>query len=435
MEHLSGWGNYPRVEALVLTPQIATDFLDAYLDKSTEECIARGLGRSYGDSSLAAKVIATAGLDNFHRFDEDTGTLTCAAGVSLAEILKVFVPKGWFLPVTPGTKFVTVGGAIASDVHGKNHHLVGSFSDHVTSLKLATVNDGIVICSREERQELFRATCGGMGLTGIVLEATFKLTAIKSVYIDETTIKAENLKELLALFEEYQDATYSVAWIDCLATGDELGRSLLMLGEHSEQGGLQEGKSAKLSIPVNMPSVLLNRYSIQAFNSLYYGRVKNKVSTRLVHYEPYFYPLDGIHHWNRLYGKQGFVQYQFVLPKAAGLSGMSDVLGRIAESKRGSFLAVLKAFGRGNDNYLSFPIEGYTLALDFKMDSGLFELLGELDQVVLGYGGRIYLAKDSRMSESVLKQSYSNWESFSRVRKQCGADRVFHSLQSRRLGL
>jgi FAD/FMN-containing dehydrogenase len=405
--------------------------------------VARGLGRSYGDSALANSLISTQSLDHFLAFDEVTGILNCAAGVSFAEILNLLVPKGWFLPVTPGTQFVTVGGAIASDVHGKNHHLEGSFSAHLISLKLCIASGEILECSVTQHRELFLATCGGMGLTGIILETRFQLLAIETAYIQETTWKTSNLAETLALFDEFQQTTYSVAWIDCLSTGKHLGRSLLMLGEHTKEAELPDdslanleiAKSSKLSIPVDMPNALLNSYSVKAFNALYYNKVRQKQTQRQVHYAPFFYPLDSIQNWNRLYGKQGFTQYQFVLPKTAGLEGMTEILKKIAASKRGSFLAVLKAFGKGNENYLSFPMEGYTLALDFKIDSSLFAFLDELDRIVLDYGGRLYLTKDARMSEATFKQSYPLWEQFQSVRHQYGAEKLFNSLQSQRLGL
>lgn len=432
---LTGWGKYPAIDSEIIYPLSVNDVLNILSKKQQSTLIARGLGRSYGDSSLAHHVVNTAYLNHFIQFDETSGLLKCYAGVSLAEILNVFVPKGWFLPVTPGTKYVTVGGAVASDVHGKNHHIEGSFTDHVTSLKIATASGDIIECSTELHPELFHATCGGMGLTGVLLEVTFKLKPIQSSCIKETTIKASNLEEALELFEEYRYRTYSVAWIDCLSTGKSLGRSLLMLGEHATEGELTHGKSGRLSIPVDMPNFLLNRYSIQAFNALYYHHVTRQFSKRDVHYEPFFYPLDGIQQWNRMYGKSGFTQYQFVIPKEAGLTGMKSILKRIAQSKRGSFLAVLKVFGRENENYLSFPMEGYTLALDFKLESGLFGLLDELDKIVLDYGGRLYMSKDSRMSEDMFKKSYSKWNEFMEIRKRYGADQVFHSLQSQRLGL
>lgn len=432
---LTGWGKYPSIDAELASPATSEGLLRQAVEQPQPAQIARGLGRSYGDSALAPHIISTVNLDQQLAFDEASGLLTCAAGASLEGILRDFVPKGWFLPVTPGTKFVTVGGAVASDVHGKNHHLEGSFANHLTSLKVATVSEGIVECSRNQRPELFHATCGGMGLTGVVMEATFQLKRIRSASIDQTLIKANNLGQALALFEEHHTSTYSLAWVDCLATGKSFGRSLLMLGEHAEEGDLIPGKPSRLAVPVDMPSALLNRPAMQLFNTLYYYRALMGSRNSQVHYEPFFYPLDGIHHWNRMYGKKGFTQYQFVLPKAAGLAGINALLGRIAASKHAPFLAVLKVFGKGNGNYLSFPMEGYTLALDFKLKRGLFQLLDELDEAVIAYGGRIYLAKDARMSEATLKQGYPDWQRFMEVRRHYGADKVFNSLQSQRLGL
>jgi FAD/FMN-containing dehydrogenase len=432
---LTGWGKYPVTESEVLNPLSADDVLRHISDDAGLPTIARGLGRSYGDSSLAPRVIRTTSLDHFLAFDAEMGSITCAAGVSLADILTVFVPKGWFLPVTPGTKHVTVGGAIASDVHGKNHHLHGTFCEHVLSLKIATVSSGIVECSRDREPELFHATCGGMGLTGVILEATFNLIPITSAFIDEKTIKAESIVEAIELFECHRKTTYSVAWIDCLSTGKSLGRSLLMLGEHSSRFDLTTGKPPRMAVPIDMPGFLLNRFSIQAFNAIYYNRSRSKQSERSCHYESFFYPLDIIEDWNRMYGRNGFTQYQVVLPLNSGLEGITALLQRISESKRASFLAVLKTFGPENDNYLSFPFEGYTLALDFKLDSELFEFLNNLDDIVLHYGGRLYMTKDSRMSETMFKQSYPRWQDFMKVRTTYGASNVFSSLQSDRLGL
>lgn len=431
---LTGWGKYPRTDAQVIRPVSARDIAEIRADDATP-VIARGMGRSYGDSSLSARVIDTRSLDYFVSFDDSSGILTCAAGVTLADILQVFVPKGWFLPVTPGTRFITVGGAIASDVHGKNHHIEGSFCDHILSFTLATAGRGVVHCSRESQPELFTATCGGMGLTGIILEATFKMRPISSAYIEQTTLKAANLGEALALFDAHASATYSVAWIDCLASGSRLGRALLSLGQHARHGELRPGTAPGPGIPFDMPAAMLNRYSVAAFNALYYSRVRKAGNKALVHYQPFFYPLDGISHWNRLYGRRGFLQYQFVLPRSAGPEPLAAILKRIADSGKGSFLAVLKTFGRGNDNLLSFPIEGYTLALDFKMDNSVLPLLNELDAMVSSYSGRIYLAKDARMSESTFKKGYPAWEKFRKIRQEWGADNLFHSLQSRRLGL
>ena len=438
---MTAWGKYPTIDAACHRPNTPTAVAQLLQSQTAFSGIARGLGRSYGDSSLATSMIDMGSLDHLLAFDDTTGLLHCSAGASLADILTVYVPRGWFLPVTPGTKFVTIGGAIAADVHGKNHHLQGTFSEHIVSLRLMLASGDVIECSREQHLQLFRATCGGMGLTGVVLDATLRLIPISSAQINQSTIKATNLAEAIDLFEEHHQTTYSVAWIDCLSTGAQLGRSLLMLGEHSEgdehgkQDQLEPGRPASFSVPVDLPGALLNRFSIKAFNTLYYHRVRRRYSEQTLHYEPFFYPLDSIRDWNRMYGKGGFTQYQFALPREAGLAGMSAVLKRIAESRRGSFLAVLKAFGPANDNYLSFPLAGYTLALDFKLDSGLFTLLDELDHMVLDYGGRIYLAKDCRMSEATFKRSYPLWETFQEVRQRYGAVPHFQSLQAQRLGL
>jgi len=428
MTKLTSWGKYPVIDANITSPSKKS------LADLSVEGIARGLGRSYGDSALSEQVIESKKLDVFISFDKSEGILHCEAGVSLGEILKVFVPKGWFLAVTPGTKFVTVGGAIASDVHGKNHHVDGCFSDHVISFSLLQKNE-IITCSREENAELFHATCGGMGLTGFITEATFKLRPIKSAYINQKTIKAKNLAAALKLFDKYQDYTYSVAWIDCLSTGEDLGRSLIMLGEHANTGGLVSHQDGKLNMPCNMPSFVLNKYTIQAFNTVYYNKQRKEEVNNTVHYEPFFYPLDGINNWNRMYGKNGFTQYQFVIPKEAGKEGLTEILSAIADSKQGSFLAVLKVFGHGNENLLSFPIKGYTLALDFKLNDKLFDLLDRLDIIVRKYAGRLYLSKDVRMSEEMFKVSYPQWQEFQKLREQYGVDKLYHSLQSARIGL
>lgn len=432
---LCGWGRYPRIEAEMTLPATRPEASAAVTASGSHTVIPRGLGRSYGDSSLAPRVIGTSRLNLMLDFDAASGHLRCSAGASLADVLEVFVPRGWFLPVTPGTRFVSVGGAIASDVHGKNHHLEGCFSQHVVELDLMLADGRVVTCSRSRHPDLFHATCGGMGLTGLILEATIRLRPIRSAYINQTTLKAENLQQVLEFFEMHRRSTYSVAWIDCQATGASLGRSLLMLGEHADDGDLTVNRRPSLSVPCDMPSPLMNRYSIGAFNFLYYHRTRARQTASRVHYEPFFYPLDGLRNWNRLYGRRGFVQYQFVIPTAAGPQGVGGILKKISESRSGSFLSVLKVFGRENENPLSFPLEGYTLALDFRIGAGLFDLLNELDAMVIDHGGRLYLTKDSRMSESVFKSGYPRWKEFQDVREKYGLRAKFSSCQSQRLGL
>jgi decaprenylphospho-beta-D-ribofuranose 2-oxidase len=428
-----GWGRYPVIDTHMLLPQTQSDCADFL--KRNKIMLPRGMGRSYGDSANNSTVLQSDYLDHFIEFNELTGVLTCEAGISIREMLELIVPKGWFIPVTPGTSFVTIGGAIASDVHGKNHHLSGTFSEHLLSLELMLGSGEIFKVAKDSYPDLFRATCGGMGLTGIILSASIQLKPIKSSQIHQTSIKANCLEAVCEQFEANHASTYSVAWIDCLASGGRLGRSLLMLGEHVQDGTLELRKTSHLNMPIDMPSSMLNHYSIKAFNSLYYHKTFLKTKTELLSFEPYFYPLDAIGNWNRLYGKAGFVQYQFVLPKTVGVKGIKKILEVIVSSGKGSFLAVLKAFGNANKNFLSFPIKGYTLALDFKMSKETGQLIKLLDSMVVEMGGRIYLTKDALMTESSFKKTYPQWEQFEEVRAKYGAIGKFRSSQSKRLGL
>ena len=429
---ISGWGGYPKQEAQVLAP-LSLSSCQSQLGRN--ECLlARGMGRSYGDCANATTVLQTSYLNHFIAFDSGTGLLTVEAGVMLRDILKLTVKRGWFLPVTPGTSFVTIGGAVASDVHGKNHHVAGTFGQHVMSITLLLGTGEIVSTSPTERPDLFHATCGGMGLTGVILTATIQLIPIQSAYMDQKIIKTGSLEAACAAFEEHWDSTYSVAWIDCLVTGKQLGRSVLMVGEHAKDGGLDLTIKDPITLPVYTPAAVLNRVTMRAFNQIYYFKASH-LKTRVVPILPFFYPLDAIGDWNKLYGRAGFVQYQFVLPKERGVANMRKVLAKIAQSGSGSFLAVLKQFGVANQNMLSFPIEGYTLALDFKVSATNLTLLQKLDEMVVGMGGRVYLAKDALMQEVVFKKTYPKWQAFEAVREKYGAIGKFASAQSMRLGL
>lgn len=430
---ISAWGNYPKVRSQII--DFTSTGLDVLPNSMSEESIPYGNGRSYGDSALSNTVVKMHKHNHMLSFNEANGVLHCQSGVLLSEILEVFTPRGWFLNVSPGTKFVSVGGAIASDIHGKNHHIAGSFSDYVEELNLLLPDGSEHKCSKQENIELFRATCGGMGLTGIITDAKIKLKKINSVEIEQTTIKTKNLKDTFEAFEKYKDATYSVAWIDCLAKGDNIGRCLLMVGEHSNNGNLNYTPKKKITIPFNLPSFTLNKLTVSIFNMLYYGKVLKKVSTQQVSIEQFFYPLDAINHWNRIYGKNGFTQYQFVLPIEYSYEGLKEILKKVADSGKASFLSVLKLFGNSNDNYLSFPKEGYTLTMDFKIEPDLFELLDELDKIVVKYEGRIYLTKDVRVPKSVFEKGYPNIEQFKAIRKLYEMDKKYNSLQSIRLSL
>ena len=427
------WGMYPKIKNIVFKFD-KNDTLRKII-KEHDKLIPCGNGRSYGDSALNSNIIDVKSKDCFIDFNEEIGLLHVQAGVLLSEILETFVPRGWFLKVTPGTKFITVGGAIASDVHGKNHHIEGCFSNCIKDFKIMLADGEVITCSKEATPNLFKATCGGQGLTGIILDAKIYLKKINSQYIDQTTIKTKNLKETFEAFEEYQDKSYSVAWIDCLAKDNKIGKCLLMVGDFRDDGKLDYKVKKQKSIPFNFPSFVLNNWSVRVFNWLYYGKVKQKVSKQIVDIDTFFYPLDAIGHWNRIYGKNGFTQYQFILPKKSSYEGLEEVLTTISKSGKGSFLAVLKLYGKANDNYLSFPMEGYSLALDFKIEKGLFDLLDKLDEIVVKYKGRVYLAKDVRVSQEAFEKGYPQIETFRQYRKENKMSGKFQSLQSKRVGI
>lgn len=439
---LSGWGNYPRLET-TLRPFRGEAALARILG-SSGSLIARGNGRAYGDAALNPRTtVSTLRHDRLLSFDEMTGRLTCEAGVLLSDLVDIFLPRGWFVPVTPGTRLVTIGGMIAADVHGKNHHVHGAFGRHIESLRLMTAVGEVVECSRTRHAELFRATIGGMGLTGVITEATFRLMPVETAHIRHETVAAGDLDAVMAAFEASAGWTYSVAWIDCQARGRHTGRALLYRGEHARREDLPwQHRAAPLTVPPRrrwrvpfaLPDITLNRLTVSAFNELYY-RKGAAGGHAIVDAETFFYPLDAILDWNRIYGPSGFVQYQCVLPKPASRTGLGLLLERIAQAGSGSFLAVLKLFGRADDDggLLSFPMEGYTLALDFPASARTFALLTELDAIVADHGGRLYLAKDARMGVHLLRRGYgAALERFLALR---GEAAPFQSVLSQRLGL
>lgn len=414
-KQVSNWGNFPVIAANFNEPSEIGEVRELVL--ANQNVIARGNGRCYGDSSLGENIISTLKLNHFLSFDQAEGVIECESGVLLSEILEVIVPKGFFLPVTPGTKYITLGGAVAADVHGKNHHREGSLSGYLASVRVLTSDGEIVDCSQDEHPDLFWRTCGGMGLTGVILSARLRLKPIETAYIRQTSIKARDLDAIMRLFEGSTGSTYSVAWIDCLARGKKLGRSILGLGEHARLDELSGGRRGHplstarpswLEVPFFLPGFSVNSVTVKLFNAAYYARQLAERSESIVHFDPFFYPLDGIRHWNRAYGRRGFVQYQFLLPVDRSYEGLKEILEKIARSGQGSPLAVLKLFGPRNANaVMSFAREGYTLALDFKATPEVFRLLDAFDEIVLKHGGRLYLAKDARMSPEVFRRSYS----------------------------
>ena len=442
-QSLSGWGRYPVESCHVFRPEKRSEVAATLASGSQPSYIPRGLGRSYGDAALNenAGVIWPVLLNRFLSFDSAAGVLECESGVSLAEIIQYFLPRGWFLPVTPGTKFVTVGGAIAAEIHGKNHHKDGSFSNFVLDFRLLAPTGEVLLCSPAVHPEIFWATVGGMGLTGVVLSARLQLRRVDSAYVFVDFYKAPNLEDALTTMEASDERyEYSVAWIDGIATGKTMGRSVLMRGNHAAAAELPAKVRQALAAPTghqwnlffDFPSGALNRLTVQAFNTAFYA-IHHTVPRQLVGLEKFFYPLDAINQWNRMYGKRGFVQYQIALPQASGRAGLRTILDRLARSGRASFLAVLKRFGDAGPGLLSFPMRGYTLALDIPAARGLVPFIHELDRMTLDYGGRIYLAKDALLQAGDFAAMYSQLESFRAIQRKLDPKRLFSSSLARRL--
>jgi decaprenylphospho-beta-D-ribofuranose 2-oxidase len=407
--------------------------------------LARGLGRSYGDSAQnGGGVLLRLPAHDLIDVDPTAGTARVGAGVSLDDLLRAIVPRGFFVPVTPGTRFVTIGGAVASDIHGKNHHVDGSFANHVVSLRLLLADGSTAEVNRSEHAALFWATVGGMGLTGIILEATIGLLRVGSSRIVVDTDRAVDLDHALALMQDGDDQyRYSVAWIDLLARGRSLGRSVLTRGDHAPLAALEGGAardplhydpSVRLSVPPFVPSVL-NHVTVAAFNEFWFRRAPRRRRNEVQSIPRFFHPLDAVGKWNRLYGRHGFVQYQFVIPFGEE-QALRSVIERIAGSGAASFLAVLKRFGPSNDAPLSFPLPGWTLALDIGAAfRHVGDLLHDLDATVLDAGGRHYLAKDAHTTPEAIRRGYPRLEEWQNVRDKADPAGLWASDQARRLRL
>lgn len=382
-------------------------------------------------------------LDRMLAFDPETGQLRAEAGVTLREILETFVPRGWFLPVTPGTKAVTLGGAVAFDVHGKNHPRDGGISSFVRRLSLLLASGEEVTCSPDENADLFWATVSGAGLTGIITEVTLELRPIETAYLATRQIKARDLGEAFALFEEYGPKyRYAAAWLDGMATGDALGRGLCWFGSHAaltdldarqRQAPLDYAPSHRFEVPASLPDGLLTDGTVQAFNWLYYARQRNREQQGIEDLESFFYPLDAVGRWNRLYGTDGFVQYQCVLPTEESYAGVTALLQELHDADRRPYLAVLKRMGPEDGGFLSFPMRGYTLSVDLPRGDGLDEVLQVLDAIVRRRGGRVYLAKDAALSPETFRAMYPRYEDWLEVKRQVDPTNRFSSALARRL--
>ena len=422
---LSGWGKYPIKNTEVLKPKNVKELIDTL---NGDQLIARGNGRSYGDSSIG--ISKTIDMKNFNKiisFNNKEGYLIAESGVILQDIIKKTLPNGWFPYVTPGTKFATLGGMIAADVHGKNHHKDGNFSNFVKWIELVNSKGELIRCSKNENSEIFEWTMGGMGLTGIILKAAIKLRSISTGWIKQKIIATKNLEETINLFETNESATYSVAWVDCFQKkGKHIGRSIFTIGEHASLEDLNKNKkkdpfkvSKKINfnMPFHLQSWSLNNWTIKIFNSIYYWLNKRKKTNNLIDWDSYFYPLDKILEWNKMYGRKGFAQYQCVIPKENSRNGLLEILETMCETKIGSFLTVLKKFGPEQGKF-SFPMDGYTIAMDFPINNKTLSLMNRLDEITSKYGGRIYLAKDSRMSKETLFETEKRLKNFDNLRKK-----------------
>ena len=437
---LSGWGRFPRHEVRLSAPREMSE-IPALLAQGP--LIARGMGRAYGDSAISRHTLSTRHLNRMIDFDAETGVLVAESGVTLAGIIDAFLPRGWFPMVTPGTRFVSLGGAIAADVHGKNHHGEGSFGTCLDWIDLMGADGIVQRCSRTENPEMFHWTLGGMGLTGVILRARIRLRRVESGWIRQTIIPARSLTEAIEAFDQTASATYSVAWIDGVARGEAMGRSLVMTSEHAARAELPSSRRAApfaiahkraRRVPFTLPGFVLNPLTVRLFNTLYFNNGLRQPTTGLVDWASYFYPLDAVADWNRIYGPKGFLQFQVVLPMESHAEGLRRVLEAVSRSGTASFLAVLKRFG-AQDSRLSFPMEGFTLALDFPINSRSLALMSLLDRITVDHGGRFYLAKDSRITADTLRRTDPRWADFARMRRESGLNRHFLSAQSERLDL
>ncbi len=433
----TGWGRSSYARAMACLPETVDEVPAAFEHTSqTGSVIAYAGGRSYGDIALnsGGGTLLVRQLNRILSFDPETGELVCEPGVTFHEILHTFLPQGYCAPVSPGTGFVTIGGAIANDVHGKNHEVAGSFGRHVQWIELLLPTGEQRCISRQQHAGLFSATIGGAGLTGIILAVCFRMSRRVANAVQVREMRMAGLEDFFSAFEQARaDGTsYSVGWIDAMARGSRLGRGILELAEPATES-LDEPVPKRLRVPADLPGFVLNPLSIAAFNKLYYHRIPSGGRERLVLLERFLYPLDALLEWNRIYGRRGFYQFQCVLPDDAGISGIRQLLEQIVRSRAASFLAVLKTLGGEGEGYLSFPQRGYTLALDFPRKKGVVELLRSLEAITRDYGGRIYLAKDACMSPESFAAMYPGLEQFRAVRQSIDPDALMNSDLARRL--
>ncbi|MFH1566432.1 MAG: FAD-binding oxidoreductase [Gemmatimonadota bacterium] len=439
-QRTSGWGRFPVIETVRRRARCREDLRRA-VDRG-EPLLPQGNCRSYGDACLFSRVLSVLEMNHLLAFDAAAGLVRAEAGVTLDDLLAFAVPRGWFLPVTPGTKHPTLGGCVAADIHGKNHHRHGSIGAFVDELEMVLADGSMVRCSRSERPDLFAATLGGMGLTGLIYAASLRLLPIDSSYLAVHTRRTASLEETCRVLQETQEEyIYSVAWVDALCSPRQVGRGLVMLGNHTDSGWpagaerLAVHRAPRIALPEHLAPLALNRVTARLFNLLYYHRQWRDRAEAVVHYDPFFYPLDAVSHWNRVYGPRGFLQYQYAVPFEGGLELLAETLEVLGRHRPGCSLAVLKTFG-AQEGLLSFPMAGFTLAMDFPVADGrIVELLRGFTDRVVAAGGRIYLAKDALMEPSQFGAMYPRLEEFRTVRRRYDPQALFRSVQSDRLGL
>ena len=437
--NLKGWAGFPKLKTSLHLPNRVAELQPRIRDKNI---IARGNGRSYGDAAIGVKT--TVSMKNFKKiisFDKNTGELVAEAGLLLKDVIKMFLPKGWFPYVTPGSKFVTIGGMVAANVHGKNQHKDGCLINFINWIEILNTEGQLVKCSKDINSELFNWTVGGMGLTGIIVNVSLKLKKVETSWIKQKILVTKDLDHTIDLIENNLNYSYSVAWIDSMKKGKSLGRSVIFLGEHAKIEDLKKKNQNKpfykkkniiFTIPFNFPSFVINKFSLYFLNCFIYWQSFFKKNKKIIEIEKFFYPLDNISNWNAVYGHKGFIQYQCVFPLNHSKDGLKEIFSHLSKQNIGSFISTLKRFGKDSSK-ISFPMEGYSLCLDLKLNDKTLKIANELDEIVLKYFGRFYLAKDSRMSAKTFHLSDKRLIDFVNFRKEKKLDQIFNSNQSKRL--
>ncbi|NMM49268.1 FAD-binding oxidoreductase [Marinigracilibium pacificum] len=438
---ISGWGNYPIIETKIKNISSLKDYSDFI--KTNNPHISRGLGRSYADQAVLKKGYTLQNrMSRILSFDSQNGILIAESGISLGEIIEIFTPQGWFPKIVPGTKFVTLGGAIANDIHGKAHHTDGTFVNSVIEFTMITPFGERIICSRDENTEIFYASFGGLGLLGWIENVTIQLKKVESSFFVSKAVQVNDLSEMLEAFDKYdKEYRYSVAWFDPLSKGEKIGKGVLSLGNIAERQDLNDQNISdplqihsknKINLPVYLPDFTLNTFT---------GSILNKVigytqanAPLIIHYDKFFFPLDAVGNWNRGYGTRGFLQYQFVIPFGDEYEVLKEILGLIAKSGCTPFLNVLKKMGK-ESQYLSFPFEGYTVAIDFPISKNLFDLIDKLDNLVIEAKGRIYLGKDAVLNETKFRFMYPNCDEWIKIKQELDPEKLLQNEIAKRIGL